>query len=264
MASKRKSNKHRNFPNAAVKESGSPYTQQVVDRILRVATRGKKLALTASPDFRENLKQRLDGAIRYAVFSREWRERTRTDSELVAMFDKIEKTARGLLLALDVSKAKDDLPIPPWLFHHGLHWQAANDPIAAARVAAGTPAGAHATVVGRSLIRDAVAGVDDIARWAGKARQYLEKKIETTELRAEEESHVPDSAYREWKLEMASIWLDVFARVDTNSRAYGDFVAQSGAAIGLRLDGDAERQREPNIGRIILQSVGKKRTRFTR
>lgn len=277
MASKRKPRKHSDFPKESVKSSASPYTENVVARIIKIATRGKGLnrrvvlpvteagqSVVREFAAQDGLKLRLDGAIRYAAYSREWRARTRTDGELVSMFSKIERSARGLLLALQVSKATDDLPIPAWLHHGGLHWQAANDLIAAERSASRIPAGAQKHVVGVSLIRDAIDGIGDIARWANKALQHLERKIQTNAERADQEARLPDDPYREWVNEMASIWLDIFARADTNSRAFGDFVAESGAAIDLRLDGDALRHRVPNAGRAILRSLGKTRRRRKR
>ncbi len=264
MASKRKSRKRGDFPSENVSRGASPYTQETVARIIRVATRrgglrdrnvvvevvesGQIIAREFS--INDGLKLRLDGAARYAAFTRAWQQRTRKDSDLISMFSRIEKSARGLLLALQVSKATDNLPIPAWLHHGGLHWQAANDPIAAARSVTNNPPGMPASVAGMSLIRDAICGVEDIERWVRNARQHLERPAGTEEIPADQEARLPNDPYREWVAAMASIWRDIFNRADTDSRAFGAFLAEAAGPIGIVISADSGRK-------ILRETVGK-------
>jgi hypothetical protein len=270
MGSQRKFRNRDEFPSDVVTSRASPYTEAVIDRILRVATRGRgsnrvvALQVIESGQYvtrefsvRDGLKLKLDAAIRIAAYSREWRSRHREDGELIKMLSKIEKSARSLLLALQVSRAHDDLPIPTWLHHNGgLHWQAANDPIAANRVVANTPACARPAVVGKTLIRDAVAGVEDLSRWSHKAREDLERRLADKAKREDEQDGPPTKVEREWLIEMGNIWRDVFERIDTDSRTFGSFASESGEHVGLKISPDAARKAVPPFGKALRRSMG--------
>lgn len=254
MALNRKTRKHDAFPRKTGDAESSPYTGTVIDRILRVVERDKvnrKIVMSIFEanqivereySIQEALKIRLDGALRYAAFSRSLRLRERSKTELIKMFSQTEKAARNLLRTLQVSEATDGAPIPAWLNHGGLHLQAAKDPISAARVVSNTPKGTMPTLTGKMLIRDAVSSVEDLERWARLARETLELPPNPDQSSEEHKPNQPKDQFREWQIEIAQIWRDVFGRTDIDSREFGNFIAEAAAPLGEELSEDVGRK----------------------